>query len=222
MKTHSWRSGVVLHFSIGLLGSIIILGFFIKSIIADPEFLTDIAFILALIICLVLIGIYDFVTISYFIEDSKKEISIDFNRKEVSIIKYGKVLKFKKADIYECFFVKSRASWNSQNPFLDHNYLVFVLTNRKRIIITNLLIKPKELINGLKLNPQNIESTIPYIDYKIGDGILTERQFEVKVREFYLCYSAKNKEELLRICQNPDVYANYAIEAARRVLKKMH
>jgi hypothetical protein len=167
----------------------------------------------------IVLGIPFAATLTYFIEDFRKSLSVDLKKKTIHIKKGKNEQQFIVKDIKECFYIHSRYEWNKGYDFFqDHKYLAFLLQNGKTYFITNLLVDPKVLINNFKLRPTVLPSSIPYLDRKIGSGIITGEKYQKKVDEFYELFSNKTKSELLDICSNPKIYEEYAIEAARKLL----
>jgi hypothetical protein len=220
MKYRKWRTKIsfYLGFNFTLLFSLSCMG--IIGISKKGYLLNSYLFILPLILgIMVLIPLI--VTLMYFIEDCKKYIEINTAKKEIIVTKRGRTRSFKVKDLKGCYYVFSRYEWNKSYDFYqDYKYIVFLLENRERIFITSLLADPKTLIEELNLNPTKVKTSIPYIDYNIGSGILTDKEYEKKVNEFYIKFSNKDKKELLEITKKPNVYSGYAIKAARKILDK--
>ena len=83
-----------------------------------------------------------------------------------------------------------------------------------------MIIKPKLILNELGLKSTLIKQFLPYIDYKIGSEFLSQADYEKKIEEYCEIYKGKSKEELVEIIKKPKVYAPYAVESARNLLKE--
>ena len=61
---------------------------------------------------------------------------------------------------------------------------------------------------------------MPLIDKLLGEGLLTTKEFEEKVLEFEDLFKDHSNAKLANIINQKKVYADYAREAASRLLKK--
>jgi len=155
----------------------------------------------------------------YLYEDLSKEVFIDREKRQIIIKKRNKEIIITKSDVVKSFHVKGVGK-PRYRYFEGYEYVLLVLKERVRIYITNLLIDSQDIISLFSLNCMEIESTTPYIDRRLGAGVLTTKEFEQKVKEFELNFQDYPNEKLHSIILSKKEYASYATEAARNILKK--
>ena len=219
MKTYKLRIHIALILILCCLISVGFVSFWIRIAISRPEELTDIGFIIASVLFLIFVGPPIVLTITYFIQDFRKKISVDNTKGILSIRKNNKSFEFRKQDVKEVYHVKVNKSNTSKFQFPMFEYLLFVFEERQKLIVTNLICKPERLLNSLKLTPKVIHTNVPLIDKTMGNSFLTTQEFDAKVNEFYKRYKNKPDNELLEICKNKG-YAEYAKKAARQILNE--
>lgn len=217
METYKLRFHIFLIFILSLLLSSGFVIFVIYTAFQRPEHLTDIAFIIAFILLVIVSGAPIVLTTTYFLEDFRKSVTVDSENEIIKIEnRYGKV-EFNKKDLIEVYHVKVDRYNFSRFKCPMYEYLLFVFKEREKLIITNLLCKPEKLISALRINPKMIFKNFPFIDREMGNAFLTTEEFDSKVEEFYRNFQDKTKDELLTICKQQG-YASYAKKAARQIL----
>lgn len=217
MKKYKLRIPIVLYFILSWIISAGFILFWIDIAISRPEDLTDTSFIGASILFLILVGPPIILTITYFLEDLRKNVIIDDENEIIKIKKGNIIVDFNKKDLLEVYHVKVNWNNSSKFQFTMYRYLLFVFKEKKKLVITNLICKPEIIINALKINPKIVYKNIPFIDRKMGNSFLTSEELDSKINEFYIKYKNKEEDELLRICKQPG-YAEYAKKAARLIL----
>jgi len=220
MKTQRLRFNILLIFIGSLLISIFYIGLLIHLIIAEPERLTSSGFIFISIIFIIFLGPPTILTITYFIEDFNKTLEFNLSSGEIIINKNKNCWIINKDSILDFYIVKVDKYTFVRYQFPQYQYVLIILKDGDRIFITNLLSKPQRLIDFLKIIPHEINVLVPFIDRRIGEINLTPDKYEKKVKEFYHTFNIKTNSELIEICSQQAVYADYAREAARRLLKE--
>lgn len=217
MERYKLRIHILILFISGFIISSGIILFFINIAIKRPEDYTDLAFIIALILLLIIGGPPVILTITYFLEDFRKYVTIDFKNGILWIENRNEKIEFNKEDLLEVYHVKVDKYSTSRLKYPMYEYLLFVFKERKKLIITNLICKPEKLKNALGIKSKMIYKNFPFIDREMGNAFLTTDEFERKVKEFYENLQDKPDNELVTICKQQG-YANYAKKAARQIL----
>ena len=214
------RVDKILIFSVSFLISSLFVIQLIIIIIKRPEDLKDIGSIIIYILFIVLVGPPLVLSTTYFYIDLTKRVFIDENKKQLIIKSRRKEISITRNDIVESYYVRVASLRGSNYKFPFYKYILLVLKERKRIFITNLLCEPEFLIKHLDLNCKLINSNVPLIDRLLGEGVLTSKEFEDKVLEFENNFQVHSNATLSNIISQKNVYADYAREAASRILKK--
>jgi len=217
-KTLKLRIHIVLIFLALLLIAVGFFAFWLNIAITEPENLTDFRYIIPSIFFLAFFGPPIILTISYFFEDFNKRVILLEDK--ITVKKNNQEIVINRKDIIDFFHVKVDKYNISRYKFSDFEYISIILKENQRIYITNLLCKPNEIINFFKFKPEIIYTNIPFIDRGLGGINLTTQEFEQKVQEFMVNFGDKTEEDLLKICKQSNVYADYAIKAARQLLNK--
>jgi len=218
MKTLKLRIHIILIFVASLLISVGFLSYWINLAISNPEDLTNSGYIIMSLFFLVILGPPIVLTITYFYEDLNKIITL--KDKEIIVVKNNQSIVIKRKDIIDSYYVKVDKYNMTRYKFPQYEYILIILKEKKRIYITNLLCKPNLIIDYINLKPEMIYTNVPFIDRQLGDLNLTTQEFEQKVQEFMVNYGDKTEEDLLKICKQSNLYADYAIKAARQLLNK--
>lgn len=219
MKTYKLRIHIILIFILSFIFSLGFVFFWIKLAISRPEDLTDIGFIIASIVFLIFIGPPIILTITYFQQDLNKKVIIDKANGLIKIEKNREQYSFNRKDLIQVYHVKVDKYAASRYKFPMYEYLLFVFKEKEKLIITNLLCKPKHIIESLSLKPKMIYTNVPLIDKKLGESFLTTAQFDDKVKEFHLNFQNNTDDELMKVCGQKG-YADYAKKAARQILNE--
>jgi hypothetical protein len=160
-------------------------------------------------------------SITYFYIDLTKKVFIDVSQNRIIIRKRGKEIIIKQEDILDSFYVRVEDKWRYKGYYFPmYKYIVLILKERRRVFITNLLCEPELIINAMNLNRKLIYRNIPFINRNLGSGVLTTKEFESKVLEFENNFQEHPNYILADIISQRTVYADYAREAATRILKK--
>jgi len=218
MKTLKLRIHIVLIFIASLLVSVGFLLYWINIAISSPEDLMDFEVIICSLFFLAFLGPPIILTTTYFFEDYNKTIILKDDK--IVVIKNNQSIVIARKDVIDSYYVKVDEYSRSRYQFSQYEYILIVLKEKKRIYITNLLCKPNMIIDYFNLKPEEINTNVPFIDRKLGDLNLTTQEFEKKVQEFIVTFGDKTEEDLLKICKQSNVYADYAIKAARQLLDK--
>lgn len=185
MKTYKLRIHTLLILVLCCFISVGFVSFWIRIAISRPEDLTDIGFIIVSVLFLIFVGPPIVLTITYFIQDFRKEISVDNTKGILSVRKNNKSFDFEKQHLIEVYHVKVNKSNTSKFQFPMFEYLLFVFEERQKLIVTNLICKPERLLNSLKITPKVIHTNVPLIDKTMGNSFLTTQELDAKVNEFY-------------------------------------
>lgn len=145
----------------------------------------DIGGIIVSIIVLIVVGPPIIMTFTYVREDLNKKLSINNIKGQITVEKGKTKYCFNKKDLIKVYHIKVDKYAMTKYTFPMYEYVLFLFKEQERLIITNLLCKPKYLIESLDLKPQMVYTNVPFINRKIGDRYLTTAQFETKTKEFY-------------------------------------
>ena len=156
------------------------LGAILYKLLGEFDLIYDFFFMAIILLVFIIFGIYNFITITYFIEDIGKIMTINSKTKELLIKKGIEEIKVKKSDVHKSYILESRKRWDHRDPFKLHKYAAILLKSGKLLIITNLIVEPLKILIHLKLNYTAIDQTFPRIDYQIGKQFSKEN-FERKV-----------------------------------------
>lgn len=162
-----------------------------------------------------------FLSITYFYQDLTKRVFIDNSKKEILIKRFGKEYLIHHNEIIESFCVKvnPKKIGGKHIRFPLYKYVVIILRDRK-FYITCLLCDPDNLNLILNLNCKMAYSDIPFINPFLGGYVLTTKEFEERVLEFENKYGEYSNARLVDIIKRKSGYADYAREAAMRILNK--
>lgn len=160
-----------------------------------------------------------FLHIHYFFADRDKKIEVDATTERIIIIDKGETVVVNKKDILECAIVfnpNGRAWWS------DYSYVRIKISESKSFVITSLIIDPYEFVELLQVNYKENEVFFPVITYKT----LTEKEidkrkesYEEQKKEFLEEFSRCETKKLKVIIEKPDEYADYAVAAAKEIIK---
>ncbi len=214
------RIGQILIFSVSFLISIALIIFIIRIINKRPEDLKSIEAIIAYLLFIILVGPPLILSTTYFYVDLSKKVCVDKHTKRIIIRKGGTETVITHNDVVESYYVRVENIGGSRYKFPSYKYVLLVLKERKRVFITNLLCDPEVIIKHLDLNCKFINSNVPLIDRTLGGGVLTSKEFENKVLEFENNFQDHSNVMLVNIINQKNVYADYAREAASRILKR--
>jgi hypothetical protein len=211
----------ILIFSVSLLISVGLLIYILVNFIESPENLKN----TEAIIFVVLLTIFFFppliLSVTYFYIDLTKKVYVDESTKKIIIHKRGRETIIRQDDILDSFYVRVEDKWRYKGYYFPmYKYIVLILKERKRVFITNLLCDPELIIGTLNLNPKIIYTNVPFINNSLGSGVLTTKEFESRVLEFETSFQEHSNSKLAEIISQRNVYADYAREAATRILNK--
>jgi hypothetical protein len=162
------------------------------------------------------------IAITYFCSDLTKKVFLDETRKQIIIKKRGKEIVISQEEIMDSFCVQVDDFWNYRRGyrFPMFKYILLVLKERKRVVITNLLCEPELIKSSMNLKCKLIYTRVPFINWTLGGGVLTTKEYEAKVLEFEKNFQQHSDSMLAEIINQKKVYADYAREAATRILNK--
>ncbi len=101
--------------------------------------------------------------ISYWKANKNAVVKIDFSQKTLSYEKDGKRIKFNRNEIDKCFIYE--VSPSSRVNTKSFSYLHIVLFDRRRIVITNFIAEPRNVVNYMDLNCKVDEVMIPFLPF---------------------------------------------------------
>ncbi len=189
-------------------------------LIKRPTVLVQIEAIAAYLGLAILVIIPLILSSCYLYVDLTKKVFIDEKNKALVIKKSGKDTIITRHDILDSCTIRTKKYGFSRSSLPLYRYVILVLSERRRIFITNLLCEPEYIMNVLNLKNNVVETTIPFLDWKYGNGILTTKEFESKVLEYETIFHDHTDKMLNDIVLQTGTYADYAREAAKRILKK--
>lgn len=210
----------LLLFLANLLISIGTLIWIASMLIKRPTDLVKIEAIVAYLGFAIIVIIPLILSSCYLYVDLTKKVIIDEKNKALIIKKSGKDTIITRHDILDSCIIRTKKYGFSRSSFPLYRYVILVLSERRRIFITNLLCEPEYIMNVLNLKNNVVETTIPFLDWKYGNGILTTKEFESKVIEYETLFQDHTDKTLNNIVLQKETYADYAREAAKRILKK--
>jgi hypothetical protein len=155
------------------------------------------------------------VAVSYIIEDHNKKIFIDKENQCLVVKHKGEEIRITQSDIVKSYHIESR-----RRGVIGYEYILLILPERKKIYITNLFSKSKDIISFFSLSCINMQYMLPRIDRTIGNAFLTTEEHEDKVDEFRSIFKNHSDDELYHILRNRKDYATYAVKAAQILLKE--
>ncbi len=161
-------------------------------------------------------------SVTYFYVDLTKQVYLDKSKNEILIKRNGKEFTICHNDVVEsfCVMVNSDKVRNKVFRYPSYKYIVLILNEKKRIYITCLLSDPETIINILNLKCKTAYSDIPFINWFLGDNVLTTKEYEDKVNEYEDNFRDYSHDKLIEIINNKNVYTDYSREAAQRLLKR--
>lgn len=155
------------------------------------------------------------VAVSYIIEDHNKKIYLDKENQRLIVKHKGEEVRVSQSDIVKSYHVESR-----RRGVIGYEYVLLILPERKKVYITNLFCKSKDIISLFSLSCVNMQYMLPRIDRTIGNAFLTTEEHEEKVNEFRNIFKNHSDDELYHILRNRKDYAIYAVKAAQILLKE--
>ncbi|RZT96376.1 hypothetical protein EV201_1014 [Ancylomarina subtilis] len=220
MKTLKLKTYIVLIFITSIFVSGGLLGYGIYFAITRPEDMTDARYIFASIFVLFVLGPPIFMTITYYLEEFKKSVTLYENGNKIVIKNNNEEFIINRAEILDSYHVKVDEHNGLRYKFSEFEYILIVLKGGRRVFITNFLCKPDKILTFLRLKPNMIYTNVPFINRRLGEQYLTPKEFDKKVNEFSEIFRDKKEEDLIKICKQTNVYADYAIRAARQQLRE--
>jgi len=100
--------------------------------------------------------------ITYWIVNKNAVVKIDYSQKTLSYVKGGNKIKFNRNEIDKCFIYEVTSSRSS---LVSYSYLHIVLSDRRRIVITNFIAEPRNIVKYLDLNYKVDEVMIPFLPF---------------------------------------------------------
>jgi len=211
----------ILIFLVSILFTIVFIGILIKNLTEGYKDLEEIGAILFSIIIMLFVSPPLLLSITYFYTDLTKKVIIDQTKNQIVIKKRGKVTIISHDDVMDSFYVKVDDFIGYRSyTFPMYKYIVLILKERERVYITNLLCEPELIIDTLNLNCKTIYRNIPFLNLTLGGAVMTTKEFEIKVLEFENNFQEHSNSMLAEIIDQKNIYADYAREAASRILSK--
>ncbi len=220
MKQLKPKVSLAVVFSLGLILPLLFVLYMAGTLLSRHSETGNIWVTLLLLLSVVLTGPLFFISAGYLYEDLTKKVYLDPEKRQllILILKRGKKLIITGQDVVESYRVSISSLRYRSYFFLKYSYILIVLKERKRVIITSLLCEPVHIERMLNLESNILEYYIPRIDRKLGEGILTASEFEVRVLEFEHNFLNHTESELKSIIRQKAVYTDYAREAASRLI----
>ena len=157
--------------------------------------------------------------ITFLYTDLKKQVFVD-KEKGILRIRTGlKDLYITSEDVLKSYHVRSTRV-HSRRFFVEFEYVLLILDERKRVFITGLLAEPNEIVSLLSLDCQEVEMYIPFLDIWLGGGVLTKEERERKTKEYRELFQSFPNNKLQAIIRNHEDYTDMAREAAKQLLKE--
>lgn len=100
------------------------------------------------------------VHISYWFKNKNVRVIIDRNEKTLTYEKNGEIIKFNRSDIKRC---ELNHSSFSRSTMIDYSYLWFILNDKRKVVITNFVTEPENIINALNLKYTSEKRTVPFL-----------------------------------------------------------
>lgn len=211
----------ILIFLVSILFSLVFIGILFKNLNEGYKDLEEIGAILFSIVIMLFVSPPLLLSITYFYTDLTKKVIIDQNQNQIIIKKRRKETIISHEVVMDSFYVKADDFFSYRRyRFPMYKHIVLILKERERVVITNLLCEPELIIETLNLNCKTIYRNIPFIDRFLGGGVLTTKEFESKVLEFENNFQGHSNSMLAEIINQKNIYADYAREAASRILSK--
>jgi len=161
-----------------------------------------------------------YLTLTYLFEDFNKTVTLDQSSSTI-IIRKGKteikILQNEIVAVYHVLVDKDSKARYSQSSF---EYIMLILKERKRFIITNLICKPLDILKFINVAYKTTYYNIPVIDRGLGSEILTTDEFANKVKEFEENFRNHSTQKLIKIISDKQSYMDYAREAAKNLLSQ--
>lgn len=163
---------------------------------------------------------YWLLLLQYFLYSWNAVLSIS-NREKLIVLKKGSsetAIRF--SEITQVRIIR-----NGEKPFMGHwAYVRIVAGPQKRIIVTDLLYEELEKIAQIiGKEPVHEPSLYPLIRQKkkSAEDVAEEKEeFAEKSAELEVRWASKSKEQLEEVIKNPEQYSDFAVETAKRLLKK--
>jgi hypothetical protein len=211
------RKDKVVIFLLCLVGPLVLIGLLIKNLIEGYNDFNATATLVIAIVFILFISPPIVLSITYLFIDLTKKIIIDKNN--IVIIKRAKHISINHEDVIVSFYVKVDDFFAyTRYNFPMFKYIVLILKERKKVFITNLLCDPELIIKTLELDNKMILTPFPFLNPTLGNGVLTSKEYEKKVQEFEKLFQQNTNAMLAEIINNKNTYADYAREAATRLL----
>jgi hypothetical protein len=161
-----------------------------------------------------------YLTLTYLFEDFNKTVTLDHSSSTIIIRKGKYEIKIPQNEIVAVYHVlvdKDSKARYSQSSF---EYIMLILKERKRFIITNLICEPLDILKFINIAYKTTYYNIPVIDRGLGSEILTTAEFANKVKEFEENFRNHSTQELIKIMSDKQSYMDYAREAAKNLLSQ--
>jgi hypothetical protein len=196
----------------------IFLTFLILQILKGESKKDPLSVMMAGVGCLLIFGLFIVLSASYLYVDLTQKVYLDEYNCQIVVKKNISSLTISAQDIVESYHVKVLDPFRQRFPLNAYEYIVLALKERAKIYITNLLINPEQISKCLNIKYKLIITRIPFIDWRIRQGILKSDEFEQKVTEFLERFKDYPTSQLAEILSQKSTYADYAREVASRLM----
>jgi hypothetical protein len=161
-----------------------------------------------------------FLSLTYILEDWGKTVQFDEINHLLKISKKGNITTIKRDEIIAAYQVMYDQYSGSRVRFFWYKYAMIIKKERERVIITNLICEPEEVLSFFKIHYKTFFWNIPVISRSMGSEFLTTEEFNEEVAEFEENFRNYSKEQLQNVLRNPQTYTDYARKAASNLLDK--
>jgi hypothetical protein len=98
--------------------------------------------------------------LTYWFKNNNATVKVDQKAKIIKYIKDDKEISFNRQEIVNCEINESR-NWSA--PWSGYRYLLIVLKDHRKVVISNFITEPEKIIDLLKLNFKIDKRTIPFL-----------------------------------------------------------
>jgi len=217
-RTYNLRTKKLVVFLLWTIFSIIICIFLTNALFNNPDNQNVWILIPFMIFFLVLFSAPIYLTLSYLFEDFNKSVTLDHSTSAIIIRKGKTEIKISQDEIVAAYHVLVDKESNARFRQSSFEYIILILKERKRFIITNLICEPLDILKFINIAYKTTYYNIPVIDRGLGSEILTTNEYSDKVKEFEENFRNHSTQELIKIINDKHSFMDYAREAAKNLL----
>ncbi|MFZ4400281.1 MAG: hypothetical protein ACOYO1_09620 [Bacteroidales bacterium] len=218
MITYILRTKKLVVFLVLTIFSIVTCEYFIIAFLKKPDSQNEWIFIAFLVFFLVLFSAPIYLTVTYLFEDFNKSVTLDNSSSTIILRKRKTEIKISQNDIVTAYHVLVDKDSKARYRQTSFEYIILVLKERKRFIVTNLICEPLTLLKFIDIACKTTYYNIPLIDRDLGSEILTSEEYSDKVKEFEKNFRNHSTQELIKIINDKQSFIDSAREAAKNIL----